>query len=185
MTRWSPFLIAGILAALAIPCGAIALGALYVPDMPARHDKPQNPGQNLRQSPGHDLFDQHWRQVSIEQHLIIRITPGGAAVTRDVPPPAPEQVPVRLHQRRMPPCVPVQAIAGVRPLAGDRLLLIMRDHRLVGADLSRTCAARDFYMGFYITPTADGLLCADRDTIHSRAGATCTITHVHEMVPVN
>jgi hypothetical protein len=81
--------------------------------------------------------------------------------------------------------VPVAGIVGVRPLAGDRLLLIMRDHRLVGADLSRSCAARDFYMGFYVTPTADGQLCADRDTIHSRAGTSCTIVQVHEMVPVN
>jgi len=177
MRRWLPFLIAGILAALAIPGGAIALGALFVPELSA--------SQNVAQKLGRDLSDGHWRQVSIEQHLIIRITPGGAAVMRDVPPPAPEPLPLRLHPRRMPPCVPVQAIAGVRPLAGDRLLLIMHDHRLVGADLSRTCAARDFYMGFYVTPTADGMLCADRDTIHSRAGTTCTITHVHEMVPDN
>jgi len=160
-------LIAGILAGLAIPGGAIALGALYVPG-----------GAKA-------LAGKPWHQISIEQHMIIRITPGGAAVMRDMPPPAPEPLPMRLHARRMPPCVPVGAIAGVRPLAGDRLLLILRDHRLVGADLSRTCAARDFYMGFYITPTADGLLCADRDTIHSRSGTTCTITQVHEMVPAN
>lgn len=168
MKRWSPFLllgaIAGFLAALAIPGCAQALGGLFVPGR---------------------TFGRPWHQVSIEQHVIIRIMPGGAAIMRDMPPPVPEPMPPRFRARRMPPCVPVQAIAGVRPLAGDRLLLILRDHRLVGADLSRTCAARDFYMGFYVTPTADGLLCADRDTIHSRAGSTCTITHVHEMVPAN
>jgi hypothetical protein len=177
MIRRSPFLVALGLIALAIPGGAIALGGLFVPQMPARPDAAQTLGRELSGKP--------WHQVSIEQHLIIRITPGGPAVMRDIPPPAPEPLPMRLRPRRMPPCVPVQAIAGVRPLAGDRLLLILRDHRLVGADLSRTCAARDFYMGFYVTPTADGLLCADRDTIHSRAGSTCTVTHMHEMVPQN
>ncbi len=167
MMRWSPLLVAGMLATLGVPVGAVALGALFVPDA-------------VR-----DIQGKPWHQVSVEQHMIIRISPGNGAIMRDLPPPAPEPPPMRLHPRRMPPCVPVQAIAAVRPLAGDRLLLILRDHRLVGADLSRTCAARDFYMGFYITPTADGLLCADRDTIHSRSGTTCTITQVHEMVPAN
>jgi len=83
------------------------------------------------------------------------------------------------------PCLPVAAIAGVRPLSNNRLLLILRDHRLIGADLSRNCTARDFYLGFYVTPNNDGLLCAGRDMIHSRAGTTCTISEVHLLVPTN
>jgi hypothetical protein len=63
-------------------------------------------------------------------------------------------------------------------------LLFMRDRRLVGADLSRNCAARDFYLGFYVSPTGDGQMCAGRDTIHSRAGATCQIAQFHELIPV-
>jgi hypothetical protein len=169
MKRWSRILLAALFAA--VPSGAIAVGALFVP----------GPAASLAER----LADRNWHQVQIEQHLIIRITPGNPTVMRDIPPPAPAPLPVRLRERRMAPCVPVSAIAGVRPLASNRLLLIMRDHHLVGADLSRTCAARDFYMGFYVTPTADGQLCAARDTIHSRAGSTCQITEVHEMVPAN
>jgi hypothetical protein len=165
MKRWLRILMATL--CVAAPSGAIAVGALFVPASPA--------GVLAER-----LADRNWHQVQI-----IRITPGNPEVMRDIPPPAPAPLPVRLRERRMAPCVPVSSIAGVRPLASNRLLLIMRDHHLVGADLSRTCAARDFYMGFYVTPTADGQLCASRDTIHSRAGSTCMITEVHEMVPAN
>ncbi len=169
-TVWG--LIAGGLALL--PACAIAVGALFVP---AAGVGPQAPF-------GHVLASDHWDQVRIEQHLIIRIMPGEPVVPRDMPPPV-QLPPERLRQRRIPPCLPVAAIAGSRPLANNRLLLFMRDHRLIGADLSRNCTARDFYLGFYITPTGDGQLCAGRDTIHSRAGTTCAISEVHELVPAN
>jgi len=174
MKRHSRVLIAIGLGLAALPAGAMALGGLFVPaDQPAA------------QVLGHDLADGDWRQVQIEQHLIIRITPGNPSVMRDMPPPAQQPLPERLRARRMPPCLPVAGIAGVRPLANNRLLLFMRDHRLAGADLSRNCTARDFYLGFYISPTGDGQLCAGRDTIHSRAGTTCMISEVHELVPTN
>jgi len=181
--RWWVLIAAG-LAAAAVPAGAIALGALFVPMADGAAPADSLTADRAREL-GHDLADHHWHQVSIEQHLIIRITPGNPAVMHDMPPPAPEPLPERLHERRMPPCVPVAALAGVRPLAANRLLLFLRDHRLVGADLARNCAARDFYLGFYITPTNDGQLCAGRDTIHSRAGTTCMITQVHELFPAN
>jgi hypothetical protein len=176
MKRRLRVLIAAVLGVAAVPAAAMTVDVLFVPAA-----EPVDSAQAL----GHDLGDHGWRQVQIEQHLIIRITPGNPAMLRDMPPPAPTPLPERLRMRRMLPCVPVAGIAGVRPLANNRLLLFMRDHRLVGADLSRSCTARDFYLGFYVAPTADGQLCAGRDTIHSRAGTTCTITEVHELVPTN
>jgi hypothetical protein len=171
MTRTLWGLIAIGFFAAAVPAGAIAVGALYIPVIGNVQDF------------GRALADGDWGQVRIEQHIIIRITPGDPSMMRDLPPPAPQPLPERLKERRMPPCVPVAALAGVRPLAANRLLLFMRDHRLVGADLSRNCSARDFYLGFYVTPTADGMLCSARDTIHSRAGTTCMIAQLHELVP--
>jgi hypothetical protein len=164
--RLAAMLATGLVLA-AVPAAAIAPGGL-----------PQ--GLLARQ-----LRDGDWHQVHIEQHVIIRITPGDPSLLRELPPPMPAPLPERLRQRRIAPCLAVTGIAGVRPLANNRLLLFMRDHRLVGADLSRNCTARDFYLGFYVSPTADGLLCAGRDTIHSRAGTTCTISEIHELVPNN
>lgn len=174
-------MIAAGLVLTAVPAGAIAPGGLPLRAPYLAMPVPIHSAQVLARQ----LGDGGWHQVHIEQHLIIRITPGSPAVLRDLPPPAPESLPERLRLRRIAPCLPVSGIAGVRPLANNRLLLFMRDHRLVGADLSHNCTARDFYLGFYITPTADGLLCAGRDTIHSRAGTTCTISEVHELVPNN
>lgn len=130
---------------------------------------------------------ERWNQVRIEQRLIIRITPrnSGRDPALAQPPPLPQGVPLHLRERKIASCLPVAAIASVRPLAESRIMLLMRDNRLVGADLSRTCMARDFYMGFYMAPTGDGQLCVDRDTIHSRAGTTCTITRVRELLPDN
>lgn len=183
--RWLVMIAAGLAAAVpagpaaAVPAVSIALGALFVPA--ADHAT----GTTNAHALGRNLANRDWRQVSIEQHLIIRITPGNPAVMHDILPPAPQPLPERLRERRMPSCVPVAALAGLRPLAASRLLLFLRDHRLVGADLARNCAARDFYLGFYITTTNDGQLCAGRDTIHSRAGTTCLITQFHELVPAN
>lgn len=124
-----------------------------------------------------------WHQVRIEQHIIIRIAPGISRPWRDMPAPPPLPQPEHFHRRSMPPCMPVAAIAGVRPMEGNRLMLFLRDRRMVGAELARHCSARDFYQGFYVSPTEDGLLCAGRDTIHSRSGSTCAIAKVHELVP--
>jgi len=176
MKPWAWTLVAVIAGLAAVPVGAFGLGALFVP---AVRSTPLVPPL------GQALGEDRWHQVQIEQHLTIRITPGNPAVLRDLPPPAPQPLPERLRVTRELPCLPVAAIAGVRPLSNNRLLLILRDHRLIGADLSRNCTARDFYLGFYVTPNNDGLLCAGRDMIHSRAGTTCTISEVHLLVPTN
>lgn len=122
-----------------------------------------------------------WQQVRIEQRLIIRISPGGPGLDqpRDGVPPGM----VRLRERRAARCLAVPGIFGVRPVSDSRLVLFMRDRRLIGADLARACNARDFYSGFYVQPSSDGQLCVKRDAIHSRAGTTCTIARLHELEP--
>lgn len=120
------------------------------------------------------------RQVRIEQRLIIRIAPrAGADVLSAVPSgPAPRSY----YERRTGRCLPVQGIAGVQ-VADDRLVLFMRDHRIIGANLEKACRPRDFYSGFYVEQTSDGQICAGRDPVHSRAGATCTISGLRELIP--
>ena len=45
----------------------------------------------------------------------------------------------------------------------------------IRARLASSCPALDYYYGFYITPNADGQVCADRDVIRSRMGGACQI----------
>lgn len=156
-------MLAGLVLVL-VPLAAFGYVALFVPPVPPGIDAP-------------------WHQVRIEQHIIIRIAPGLAMPDRPLLPPPPLPSVEHLRHRAMPPCMPVAAIAGVRPMEGNRLLLFMRDHRLVRAELGRRCNAHDFYQGFYVSPTGDGMLCAGRDTIHSRSGSNCAIARVRELIP--
>lgn len=127
------------------------------------------------------LAGDDWNQVRIEQRLIIRIAPRGPG--RDIFAPPPMPGPPRYYERKTSKCLPVAAIAGVQVDSNDRLLLFLRDRRLIGASLDKACKARDFYSGFYVERSVDGQLCSGRDTIHSRAGANCAITKMRELVP--
>ncbi|MFN3425433.1 MAG: hypothetical protein ACK40C_12100 [Novosphingobium meiothermophilum] len=135
------------------------------------------------------LADWTWNQVRIEQRMIIRIAPrfpGQMLGAPLGPPPMQPQTPLqppRFYERKAPKCQPIADIAGVQLESSDRLLLVMRNRKLIGARLDKSCHARDFYSGFYIERSEDGQLCAGRDIIHSRAGANCAITGMRELVP--
>ena len=81
-------------------------------------------------------------------------------------------------------CVPIQAIAGVRPGPENRLIFYMRDRTLVSAALARECNARQFYSGFYVERSDDGRLCVKRDLLQSRAGASCAVSRLRQLVAV-
>jgi hypothetical protein len=70
----------------------------------------------------------------------------------------------------------------VQPDRGSRLILYMRDRRMLSATLERACRARDFYSGFYVDRTNDGQLCVDRDTLLSRSGANCKLTRIRQLI---
>lgn len=123
-------------------------------------------------------------QVRIEQHIILRISPVPGPLDPNAaafgPPPA---APARLVERRMAECIPIASIAGAQPQRGSRLLLFLRDRRLVAADLEKACSARDFYSGFYVEKlNADGRLCAQRDRVLARSGARCGISAFRQLV---
>ena len=123
-------------------------------------------------------------QVRIEQHIIWRITPipGPAREAMTALAPTAPSAP-RLTERKMGDCVPMNWIAGGQPQGNSRLLLFLRDRRLVAANLEKACSARDFYSGFYVDkPNADGKLCADRDRILARSGARCQISSFRLLV---
>lgn len=111
-------------------------------------------------------------QLTIEQALIIR-------VPRHAPP-----KPLRWKSKRGPKCVPMAAIAGAAVVADDAIDLVLRGGQRLRAHFSSRCPALDYYSGFYILPTDDGMICADRDVIRTRAGGQCEIERFRRLVPV-
>ena len=122
-------------------------------------------------------------QVRIEQRVTIRVAPRPAPVRPNMLMDMPQHdLAPRLVERGMGKCLPVSGIAGVQVSDDNRLLLFMRDHRMVSAALERACRARDFYSGFYLERNGDGQLCVDRDTLLSRSGANCKLTRFRQLV---
>lgn len=76
---------------------------------------------------------------------------------------------------RGPRCVTRAAIAGAVMSAPKAIDFILSDGRRMRAELEKSCPALDYYRGFYLRPTSDGAICADRDPIHARSGGECGI----------
>ena len=81
----------------------------------------------------------------------------------------------RWKESKGPECLPARAIVGAALLSEDSVDLILRDRRRFRAKLDSNCPELDYYFGFYINGTVDGLVCADRDIIRSRVGGQCGI----------
>lgn len=127
-------------------------------------------------------------QVRIERRVIVRISPGRAQSAGGEGDEAVVAVPVtrttRFSERPMGRCVPVREISSTQALRERRLLFIMRDRQIVSASLQKGCRARDFYSGFYVERSNDGLICVRRDLLQSRAGAKCEINQLRRFIPV-
>ena len=122
-------------------------------------------------------------QVRIEQRLTIRITPRASAPQPQMLVELPTRpLPQRLVERDFGNCLPIAGIAGVEVSNTNRLILYMRDHRVLSAGLERTCNARDYYSGFYVERNSDGQICVKRDSLLSRSGATCKLSRIKQLV---
>ena len=125
-------------------------------------------------------------QVRIEQRVIVRISPRQSAARQSLMAELPASAPTtRFEERKMEKCVPVANVAGVQTGSGNRLLLYLRDRRVVSANLEKSCRARDFYSGFYVEQNKDGMLCVDRDKLQSRSGANCELARMRQLVAVS
>lgn len=91
--------------------------------------------------------------------------------------------PVELVEKKGPRCVPVTAILAAAVLAENSVDFILRGGQRVRARFSRSCPALGFYRGFYMAPGPDGLVCADRDAVRSRAGGECQIDRLRLLMP--
>ena len=110
-------------------------------------------------------------QLTIEQSLIVR-------VPRRTP-----AKPLKWKSKKGPKCVAMSSIAGAAVVADDAIDLALRGGQRLRAHFSSRCPALDYYSGFYILPTEDGRICADRDMIRTRAGGQCEIQRFRKLVP--
>ncbi len=122
-------------------------------------------------------------QIRIEQRVVIRVSPRRPArrnLTADAP--RRSSAPTRLVERKIGKCIQMKSIGAVQPTRDNRLMLYMRDQRLIAANLEKACNARDYYQGFYVEPSKDGKLCIDRDKLQSRTGVKCELSRLRQMV---
>ena len=117
-----------------------------------------------------------YAQVIVERRIIIRVP---TLVTRRSGAP---QTEIQWKEKRTERCLPMKTVVGAAIKRADSVDLILSDQRRVRAKLDGDCRSADFYQGFYMEPTSDDLLCADRDMIHARNGAMCEIDSFRRLV---
>lgn len=117
-------------------------------------------------------------QVTVRQQIIIRVPRGARPIA-----PAGASL-IEWREGRGPRCVPARAMAGATLLGRNSVDLILRDNSRIRARLERSCPGLDFYHGFYVNGTEDGMICADRDAIRSRMGGQCKIDQFRSLTAV-
>ncbi len=127
-------------------------------------------------------------QVSIQQRVTIRVSPRSAPMPMDAamfdngmdsgrgP---------RFAERKWGNCLGIDSIAGVQPIDNSRLLLILRDRRMVTAKLEKGCQGREFYSGFIVARNSDAQICVGRDRLQSRSGMGCQVSGFRQLVEVD
>ena len=111
------------------------------------------------------------RMMTIQQQIILRVP------VRPNP-----RLQLRWEEEKGPKCLPAAAIAGAILSSPDSIDILLRNRQRMRARLDNDCDGLDFYGSLYLQ-TDDGKFCANRDSIHSRMGATCRIEKFRTLVP--
>lgn len=129
------------------------------------------------------------QQVRIEQRVTIRISPRAAPMP--MMPSALAELDSgggrgepRFIERKMGKCLALNGIAGVQAGPRNKLVLMLRDGRVVSATLGKACQGRDYYSGFLVAKNADGMLCTGRDELLSRSGSNCKVSGFRQIVEI-
>lgn len=152
---------------------ALVLPAMAVVEAPAPSAPAPNPAA-----------PQTAEQVSIEQRVTIRINARPAPVRMDDGFLDRDAREPQFIERKLGKCLPLNGIAGIQPVSSNKLLLIMRDDRLITAQLEKGCQAREFYSGLIVDRASDGQMCVQREELMSRSGAKCQIVAFRHLIPV-
>jgi len=135
----------------------IALGANAAPPSPA---------------PSRDFDAVEFAQLSFRSHIVVRVQTSQLAVMPET----------SLREKKGPKCIAAADILAAAVLARSSVDLVLRGGYRMRARFSSNCPGLDYYSGFYAVPSADGMLCADRDVVRDRAGGECEIDKFRRLV---
>lgn len=106
-------------------------------------------------------------QLIVREQIMVRVP------VRARPDRAPPNI--EWKEKRGPKCIAARDVRAAAMMGPNSVDLVLRDNSRIRAKLERSCPALDYYHGFYIRPSEDGKVCADRDAIRSRVGGECSI----------
>lgn len=112
-------------------------------------------------------------QLVIQQQVIVRVPRLPAARAKPV---------VWKESRKGPKCIALATLAGALITQPRSVDLVQQGGSRVRAQIDKRCPSLDFYSGFYLKPTADGMICADRDAVRTRGGRACEIDRFRTLV---
>jgi hypothetical protein len=119
-------------------------------------------------------------QMSIHQRIVIRFPVLNRARERR------EEVavsrPSPVIEKKGPKCLAIPEIEGASMTREDSVDLVTADGAVMRARFDDRCPAMDFYEGFYMRRTSDGMVCAGRDALKARSGADCRIKSFKRLV---
>ena len=115
-------------------------------------------------------------QMTIHERIIIRMP---IARGRSVD----QATPVTWKEKHGPKCIGIGDLGGALIAGPSSVDLVLAGGKRIRAKLDGDCQPLDFYAGFYIKPGMDGRVCADRDSIRVRSGASCPIDNFKRLSP--
>jgi hypothetical protein len=111
-------------------------------------------------------------QLSFRSRVVVRVQ----TTTLALPPVT------AAREKKGPRCVAIDDILAAGVLARSSVDLVLRGGYRLRARFSASCPGLDYYSGFYLVPSADGKLCADRDVFRDRAGGECAIDKFRKLI---
>ena len=114
-------------------------------------------------------------QMTIHERIIIRMP-----IARGKP--TDQAAPIVWKEKRGPKCIGVTDLGGALITGPSSVDLVLTGGKRIRAKLDGDCQPLDFYGGFYLKPGMDGQVCADRDSIRVRSGASCQIDSFKRLV---
>lgn len=128
------------------------------------------------------LFGLLAAQPAALQQPVTRLVMKNGVLWRVPVVPRPPRQRIAWVEQRGPRCIATKAIRRAILSSPDQVDFILANRNRVRAKFDDDCDALDFYGGFYLQ-MQDGLLCAERDAVHSRIGSSCTIERFSRLQP--